>query len=85
MRTLETKLALLKQDLRSKSEKLKHEERISERKPINNQFFKNRKQVYRLMKGNNVIVEKLPEKEAIEKFGKMFRKTTQVLMIKQNG
>ena len=85
MRTLETELALLKQDLRSKSEKLKHEERISERKPINNQFFKNRKQVYRLMKGNNVIVEKLPEKEAIEKFGKMFRKTTQVLMIKQNG
>ena len=85
MRTLETKLALLKQDLRSKSGKLKHEERISERKPINNRFFKNRKQVYRLMKGNNVIVEKLPEKEAIEKFGKMFRKTTQVLMIKQNG
>ena len=35
MRTLKTKLALLKQDLRSKSETLKHEKRISERKRIN--------------------------------------------------
>ena len=67
MRTLETKLALLKQDLRSKSEKLKHEKRISERKRINNRFFKSPKQVYRSMKGNN-IVEKLPEKKAAEKF-----------------
>ena len=45
MRTLETKLALLKQDLRSKSEKLKQEKRISERKRINNGFFKSPKQV----------------------------------------
>ena len=70
MRTLETKLALLKQDLRSKSEKLKHEKRISERKRINNRFFKSPKQVYRSMKGNNIIVEKLPRKEAVEKFWK---------------
>ena len=70
MRTLETKLALLKQDLRSKSEKLKHEKRISERKRTNNRFFKSPKQVYRSMKGNNIIVEKLPEKEAVEKFWK---------------
>ena len=70
MRTLETKLALLKQDLRSKSEKLKHEKRISERKRINNRFFKSPKQVYRSMKGNNIIVEKLLEKEAVEKFWK---------------
>ena len=70
MRTLETKLELLKQDLKSKSEKLKHEKRLSERKRINNQFFKSPKQVYRSMKGNNIIVEKLPEKEAVEKFQK---------------
>ena len=53
MRTLETKLALLKQDPRGKSEKLKHEKRISERKRINNRFFKSSKQVYRSMKGVN--------------------------------
>ena len=70
MRTLGTKLALLKQDPRSKSEKLKHEKRISERKQINNRFFKSPKQVYRSMKGNNIIVEKLLEKEAVEKFWK---------------
>ena len=70
MRTLEIKLGLLKQDLRSKSEKLKHENRISERKRIGNRFFKSLKQVHQSMKGNNIIVEKLPEKEAVEKFWK---------------
>ena len=63
MRTLKTKLALLKQDLRRKSENLKYEKRISERKRISNRFFKSPKQVYRSMKGNNIIVEK----EAVEK------------------
>ena len=70
MRTFETKLALSKQDLRSKYEKLKHEKRIPERKRINNWFFKSPKQVYRSMKENNIIVKKLPEKEALEKFWK---------------
>ena len=70
MRTLKFKLALLKQDLKSKSEMLKHEKRLSERKQVNNQFFKNLKQAYQSMKGNNIIVEKLPEKKAVEKFWK---------------
>ena len=70
MRTLETKLELLKQGLKSKSEKLKHDRKLSERKRINNQFSKSPKQVYRSMKGNNIIVEELPEKEAVEKFQK---------------
>ena len=70
MRTLKLKLALLKQDVKSKSEMLKREKRLSERKQVNNQFFKNLKQVYQSMKGNNIIVEKLPEKKAVEKFWK---------------
>ena len=70
MRTLEIKLALLKQDLRSKSEKLQHEKKIIRKKRIINRFFKSPKQVYRSMKGNNIIVEKLLEKEAVEKFWK---------------
>ena len=36
---------------------------------MNNQFFKSLKQVYGSMKGNN-IVEKLPEKEVVEKLQK---------------
>ena len=68
MRILETKLPLLKQDLKSKFEKLKHEKRLSERKRINNQFFKSPKQVYQSMKEVNIIVEKLPEKDVVEKF-----------------
>ena len=65
MRTLGTKLASLKQDPKNKSEKLKHQKVLSERITINNQLFKSPKQVYQLMKGNNIIVEKLPEKETV--------------------
>ena len=83
MRTLETKLALLKQDLKSKSEKLKHEKRLSKRKRINNQFFKSPKQVYRSMKGNNVIVD-CQKRMQLKKFGKMFDKMKQVLITRQN-
>ena len=70
MRTMETRLALLKQDLKSKSERLKQEKRLSERKRITNQFFKIPKQVYQSMKGNKIIVDKLPEKDAVVKFWK---------------
>ena len=69
-RTSKTKQALLKQHPKSKSEKLKREKKLSERKRIKNQFFKHPKQVYRPIKGNNIIVEKLPEKEVVEKFWK---------------
>ena len=62
MRTLEIKLALLKQNLRSKSEKSKQEKRISETKRINNRFFKSPNQVYQSLKGNNIIVEKIARK-----------------------
>ena len=59
-----------KQNVKSKSEKLGYEKRLSERKQINYQFFKSPKQVYRSMKGNNIIVEKLTEKETDEKLGR---------------
>ena len=55
--TLETKLALLKQYLKSKSEKLKHQKWLWERKRINNYSLK---AWSKSMKGNNVIVENLP-------------------------
>ena len=55
--------------MKSKSEKLKHEKRLSERKRIKNQFFKSPKQVSRSMKGNNIVV-KLPERDVVEKFWK---------------
>ena len=40
MRTLETKSALLEQDLKRKSEKFKFRNRLSQRKQVNDQFFK---------------------------------------------
>ena len=70
MRTMETKLVLPKQGLKSTSERLKQKKRLSERKRITNQFFKIPKQVYQSMKGNKIIVDKLPEKDAVVKFWK---------------
>ena len=50
MITLTTKLNILKQELKSKVEKLRHRKKLAERKTINNQFFYNTKKVYQFMK-----------------------------------
>ena len=50
MITLTTKLNILKQELKSKVEKLRHRKKLAERKRINNQFFYNTKKVYQFMK-----------------------------------
>ena len=81
MRTLQTKLALLKQDLRSKSEKLNHVKGMSEQKRINNRLFKSPKQLYR----STSLLKNWQKRKRLKSFGKMFGKTKQVLMIKQNG
>ena len=84
MRTLETKLALLKHGLRSKSEKLKHEKKISERKPINNRLFKSPKSTDQL-KEITSLLKNCQKRKCLKIFGKIFCKMKQVLMIKQNG
>ena len=84
MRTLETKLALLKHGLRSKSEKLKHEKKISERKPINNRLFKSPKSTDQL-KEITSLLKNCQKRKCLKIFRKIFCKMKQVLMIKQNG
>ena len=55
--TIESKLAILKQEMR-----------ISERPKINKLFANNPKKLYRSVKGNKIEVEKLPEKEEEKAF-----------------
>ena len=55
--TIESKLAILKQEIR-----------ISERPKINKLFANNPKILYRSVKGNKIEVEKLPEKEEEKAF-----------------
>ena len=61
---------MLKQDLKSKSGRLKYEKRLASRKSLNKKFATNPKHVYRSMKGSNVIPNKIPEKTDVEEFWK---------------
>ena len=70
MSTLETKLALLKQELKSKADNLRHQKCLIERKRINKQFSHNPKKVYRKMKDDKIEIEKVPTKENVEQFWK---------------
>ena len=57
MRTLETKL--LKQELKSKADKLRHQKCLIERKRINKQFLHNPKKIYCKMKDDKMEIEKV--------------------------
>ena len=70
MITLITKLRIPKQELESKVEKCRHNNKLAERKRINNEFFYNPKKVYRSMKGDVISIEKVPTKETVESFWK---------------
>ena len=60
MSTLETKFTSLKQELKSKTDNLRHQKRLIERKKINRQFSFNLKKVYRNMKSDKIEVDKIP-------------------------
>ena len=70
MPNLQSKLYILKQKLKTKSEKLKYHKKLFERKSINHKFNYDPKSVYRTMKGNCVTAEKIPTKNEIETFWK---------------
>ena len=61
---------MLKQDLKSKSGRLKYEKRLASRKSLNKKFATNPKHVYRSRKGSNIIANKIPEKTDVEEFWK---------------
>ena len=59
---------MLKQDLKSKSEKLKYEKRLASKKSRNKKFTTNPKYVYCSMKRSNIIATKISEKDDVEEF-----------------
>ena len=70
MITLTTQLSILKQELKSKAEKLRHHKKLAKSKRINKQFFHNPKKVYRSMKRDAISIENVPAKEGAESFWK---------------
>ena len=68
MKTLEFKCTMLKQDLKSKTEKLKYQKKIIERKKINKLFYKDPKKVHRTMKGSTITPTSISFKLNVEKF-----------------
>ena len=65
MTTLEFKCTILKQDLKSKTEKLKYQKKIIERKKIK-LFYKYPKKVYRKMKGSTITPKNISSKQNVE-------------------
>ena len=63
-------LTLLKQDLKATSDKMKYQKKWYERKLINRKFATDAKQLYRTMKGKQINLENIPEKENVETFWK---------------
>ena len=61
---------MLKQDLKSKTEKLKYQKKIIERKKINKLFNKDPKKVYRTRKGSIITPKSIPFKQHVETFWK---------------
>ena len=70
MTTLQFKFTMLKQDLKSKTAKLRYQKKIIERKKINKQFYKDPKKVYRTMKGWTVTPKSISSKQNVEIFWK---------------
>ena len=66
--TLEFKCKMLKQDLKSKTEKLKYQKKIIERKKINKLFYKDPKKVYRRIKGSTITPKSIPSKQNVATF-----------------
>ena len=70
LRTLTYKTTVLKQELKSKSEKVKYQKKQMERKRINATFNKNPKKIYRSFKEKGVTIKTPPAKDEIETFWK---------------
>ena len=70
MTTLKFKCTILKQDLKSKTEKLKYQNKIIERKKINKLFYKYPKKVDRKMKGSTITPKNISSKQKVATFRK---------------
>ena len=72
MTTLEFKCTMLKQDLKSKTEKLKYQKKIIERKKIKKLFYKDPKKVYRTMKGQPSLPKVFHLHKMLRRFAKVY-------------
>ena len=70
MATLKFKCRMLKEDLKSKTEKLRYQKKIIERKKTKKLFCKDPKKVYRAMKGSTITPKNIPSKQNVETFWK---------------
>ena len=59
---------MLKQDFKSKTENLKYQKKIIERKKINKLFYKDPKKFHRTMKGSTITPTSISFKQNVEKF-----------------
>ena len=70
LRLFEYKSTILKPELKIKSEKLKYQKKLIERKRINRIFQTNPKIVFRLFKENLVTLKTMPSQENVATFWK---------------
>ena len=61
---------MLQQELKARSERLKYQKQLSERRTLKKRFAMNPKSVYRQMKGDNKSAKKIPLKEDVESYWK---------------
>ena len=61
---------MMKQDLKSKTEKLKYQKKIIEIRKINKLFYKDPKKVYTTIKGSTITPKSIPSKQNVETFWK---------------
>ena len=81
MTTLEFKCTMLKQDLKSKTEKLKYQKRIIERKKINKLFYKDPKKVCRTLTPCQPSLPKVFHlSKILRRFGKVYGTILQSVM-----
>ena len=64
---------MLQQELKARSERLKYQKQLSERRTLKKRFAMNPKSVYRQMKGDNKSAKKIPLKEDVESYWKELR------------
>ena len=84
MATLEFKCTMLKRDLKSKTEKLKYQKTIIERKKIKKLFYKDPNRVYRATKRSTITPKSILyiQNKMLRRSGKVYRIIIQSVMSK---
>ena len=65
MPNLQSTLYIIKQNLKTKSEKLKYHKKLHQRKTINHELSYDPKSTYLSVKGSSIAAEKIPTKDNV--------------------